>query len=94
MPAVELLILNGAKLNAHDFQGQTALHHATILNNLKYFVVVVENLTRIFNSKLLFIQRLVCLLLKRGADPLVVDKNNVDSIQIASENCQPNIVTM
>ncbi|CAF0702791.1 unnamed protein product [Brachionus calyciflorus] len=72
IPAVELLILNGAKLNLCDFNGQTALHHATILNNLK----------------------LVCLLLKRGADPLSLDKNNVDPIMIATDNCQPNIVTI
>ena len=37
---------------------------------------------------------MVCLLLKRGADPLAVDKNNVDPIMIATENCQANIVTM
>jgi hypothetical protein len=37
---------------------------------------------------------MVCLLLKRGADPLAVDKNNDDPIMIATENCQPNIVTM
>ena len=33
--AVELLLLNGAKLNDCDFNGQTALHHATILKDLK-----------------------------------------------------------
>ena len=33
--AVELLLLNGSKLNACDFNGQTALHHATILKDLK-----------------------------------------------------------
>ena len=37
---------------------------------------------------------MVCLLLKRGADPLAVDKNNDDPITIATENCQPNIVTI
>jgi Arf-GAP/coiled-coil/ANK repeat/PH domain-containing protein len=36
----------------------------------------------------------VCLLLKRGADPLAVDKNNIDPIMIAEKNCQPNIVTI
>lgn len=72
IPAVELLLLNGAKINSCDFKGRTALHHATILKNL----------------------RLVCLLLKRGADPLSVDKNNEDPIQIATENCQANIVTI
>lgn len=72
LPAVELLLLNGAKLNACDYNGKTALHHATILRNL----------------------RLVCLLLKRGADPLSVDKNNIDPIMIAEKNCQPNIVTI
>jgi Arf-GAP/coiled-coil/ANK repeat/PH domain-containing protein len=71
-PAVELLLLNGAKVNACDFRGRTALHHATIRKDLK----------------------LVCLLLKRGADPLCVDKNNEDPIQIATENCQANIVTI
>lgn len=71
-PAVELLLLNGAKINSCDFKGRTALHHATILKNLK----------------------LVCLLLKRGADPLCIDKNNEDPIQIATENCQANIVTI
>ncbi len=71
-PAVELLLLNGAKINSCDFRGRTALHHATILKNL----------------------RLVCLLLKRGADPLCVDKNDEDPIQIATENCQANIVTI
>lgn len=35
LPAVELLLLNGAKLNACDSSGRTALHHATILKNLK-----------------------------------------------------------
>ena len=64
--------MNGAKLSICDFNGQTPLHHATILKNL----------------------RIVCLLLKRGADPLSVDKNNIDPIQIATENFQPNIVTM
>lgn len=34
------------------------------------------------------------MLLKRGADPLAVDKNNVDPIMIAEKNCQPNIVTI
>lgn len=72
IPAVELLILNGAKLSLADFDGRTPLHHATIQNNLK----------------------LVCLLLKRGADPLALDKNNIDPIQIATENFQPNIVTI
>lgn len=72
LPAVELLLLNGAKLSACDSNGKTALHHATILRNL----------------------RLVCLLLKRGADPLAVDKNNIDPIMIAEKNCQPNIVTI
>lgn len=38
--------------------------------------------------------KLVCLLLKRGADPLCIDKNNEDPIQIATENCQANIVTI
>ncbi len=71
-PAVELLLLNGSKINSCDFSGRTALHHATILKNLK----------------------LVCLLLKRGADPLCVDKNDEDPIQIATDNCQPNIVTI
>ena len=33
--AVELLLLNGFKLNACDKNGQTALHHATILKDLK-----------------------------------------------------------
>jgi ankyrin repeat protein len=33
--AVEFLLLNGSKLNACDFNGQTALHHATILKDLK-----------------------------------------------------------
>lgn len=33
-------------------------------------------------------------MLKRGADPLALDKNNTDPIMIATENCQPNIVTM
>ncbi|RNA01459.1 arf-GAP with coiled- ANK repeat and PH domain-containing 1 [Brachionus plicatilis] len=72
IPAVELLLLNGAKVNICDFDGKTALHHATILNDLK----------------------LVCLLLKRGADPLALDKNNTDPIMIATDNCQPNIVTI
>ncbi len=36
----------------------------------------------------------MCLLLKRGADPLAVDKNNIDPIMIAEKNCQPNIVTI
>jgi ankyrin repeat protein len=40
------------------------------------------------------LKRLVCLLLKRGADPLAVDKNNIDPIMIAEKNCQPNIVTI
>jgi Arf-GAP/coiled-coil/ANK repeat/PH domain-containing protein len=70
--AVELMLLNGSKLNACDLNGQTALHHATILKDLK----------------------MVCLLLKRGADPLAVDKNNLDPIMIATENCQANIVTI
>ena len=35
LPAVELLLLNGAKLNACDSNGKTALHHATILRNLR-----------------------------------------------------------
>lgn len=34
------------------------------------------------------------MLLKRGADPLSVDKNNIDPIMIAEKNCQPNIVTI
>ena len=34
------------------------------------------------------------MLLKRGADPLAVDKNNIDPIMIAEKNCQPNIVTI
>jgi Arf-GAP/coiled-coil/ANK repeat/PH domain-containing protein len=72
MAAVELLLLNGAKLNLCDFMGRTALHHATKRKNLK----------------------MVCLLLKRGADPLSIDKNNEDPIQIATDNCQPNIVTI
>lgn len=71
-PAVELLLLNGAKINSCDFRGRTALHHATSLKSLK----------------------MVCLLLKRGADPLCVDKNDEDPIQIATENCQANIVTI
>ena len=33
--AVELLIQNGAQLNCCDSRGRTALHHATILDNLK-----------------------------------------------------------
>ena len=70
--AVELLLLNGAKLTICDFNGQSPLHHATILKDLP----------------------LVCLLLKRGADPLALDKYNIDPIQIATENCQANIVTM
>lgn len=69
---MELLLLNGAKLNVCDFNGMSALHHATILKNL----------------------RMVCHLLKRGADPLALDKNNIDPIQIATDNCQANIVTM
>ena len=40
--AVELLLLNGAKLNTCDFNGQTALHHATILKDLKYNFVFLE----------------------------------------------------
>ena len=35
LPAVELLLLNGAKLSACDSNGKTALHHATILRNLR-----------------------------------------------------------
>ena len=35
IPAVELLILNGAKINMPDFDGRTPLHHASIKNNLK-----------------------------------------------------------
>lgn len=70
--AVELLLLNGSKLSTCDFNGQTALHHATLNKNLK----------------------MVCLLLKRGADPLSLDKNNIDPIMIATDNCQPNIVTI
>ena len=33
--AVELLLLNGVKLNTCDFNGQTALHHATVVKDLK-----------------------------------------------------------
>ena len=72
MPAVEFLLLNGAKLTACDFMGRTPLHHATLISNLK----------------------VVCLLLRRGADPLSVDKNNEDPIQIATQSCQANIVTI
>ena len=70
--AVELLLLNGAKLTRPDFNGRTPLHYATLNKNL----------------------RIVCLLLKRGADPLALDKSNVDPIMIATDNCQPNIVTI
>ena len=92
--AVELLLLNGAKLNKADIDGKTPLHHATILKNLKYSsknnsvdlgpVFIIE----------ISLFRMVCLLLKRGANPLAVDKNGVDPIVIATENCQANIVTM
>jgi ankyrin repeat protein len=34
--AVELLILNGAKLTICDFNGRSPLHHATILKNLRF----------------------------------------------------------
>jgi ankyrin repeat protein len=37
LPAVELLLLNGAKINITDFNGRTPLHHATLTKNLKYF---------------------------------------------------------
>jgi hypothetical protein len=37
---------------------------------------------------------MVCLLVKRGADPLALDSQKIDPIRIAIENCQPNIVTM
>lgn len=72
MVAIELLLLNGAKINKADANDQTPLHHATILKNLK----------------------MVCLLLKRGANPLSVDKNGLDPIIIATDNCQANIVTI
>lgn len=36
----------------------------------------------------------MCLLVKRGADPLIIDKNNNDPIMIAEKHCQPNIVTI
>ena len=72
-PVVEYLLQNGVKLDVPDSTNlQTALHHATILNNLK----------------------LVCLLLKRGADPILQDANNLDPIQIAVGNYQANIVTI
>jgi Arf-GAP/coiled-coil/ANK repeat/PH domain-containing protein len=35
LAAVELLLLNGAKLNTADIYGKTPLHHATNLKNLK-----------------------------------------------------------
>ena len=38
--------------------------------------------------------KLVCLLLKRGADPILKDANNLDPIQIAVGNYQANIVTI
>ena len=41
-----------------------------------------------------FFKRIVCLLLKRGADPESLDTEQSSPISIAIENCQPNIVTM
>jgi hypothetical protein len=56
------------------------------------FADVEKNKTK---NNLFFVNsRSVCLLLKRGADPLLVDKLGVDPISIAIDNCQPNIVTM
>jgi Arf-GAP with coiled-coil, ANK repeat and PH domain-containing protein len=37
---------------------------------------------------------MVCLLLKRGANPLVTDEFNINPIMIATDSCQANIVTI
>ena len=42
MAPCELLLLNGAKVDLKDNQGQTALHHATILGHTGWGIVQGE----------------------------------------------------
>lgn len=80
----ELLIQNGANVNAMTIYGRTPLHWSAINGNLFYSIVIKENVNVLINNfRFADNVKIADLLLRNGGDVNVIDYNGQTALSLA-----------